>query len=139
MEAASKLLPDEIALATVNSQFLQKHSSSARAVLASAQVLHILGQLVEEIESNVFSLFNPDVDLDIDVSQPHASLLALADFRFFADCIKSSPGFNGRTVEESRRIQTGMRQEVRIIDDIQGRNGGCRSQEGCIRPTNRTT
>ena len=101
MEAASKLLPDEIALATFNSQFLQKHSSSARAILASAQVLHILGQLVEEIESNVFSLFNPDVDLDIDVSQPHASLLALADLRFFADCIRSSPVLDGRTVEES--------------------------------------
>ena len=99
-ETVSKLLPDEIALATFNSQYLQKHSSSGRGVLASAQVLHILGQSMDEIESNVFALFNPDVDLDIDVSQPLSSRFALADSSSLADCIGSSPVFDGGTVEE---------------------------------------
>lgn len=63
------MLPDEVTLATFNSQYLQKHSTSAKAVLASAQVLKLLRHPTEEIESAVFVLLNPDVDLGIKVRE----------------------------------------------------------------------
>jgi len=64
-ESLSKILPGEISLETFNSQYLQRHSSSALAVLASAKVSHQLQAPREEVEAVVFTTLNEDVQLDI--------------------------------------------------------------------------
>ncbi|PSR74379.1 hypothetical protein PHLCEN_2v9887 [Hermanssonia centrifuga] len=63
--AAADLVPADLSLETYNSQYLQKHSTSPRAILASAQALHILGAPVEEVESTTFGVLNPEVERDI--------------------------------------------------------------------------
>ncbi len=66
--AAADLVPADLSLETYNSQYLQKHSTSPRAILASAQALHILGAPAEEVESTTFGVLNPEVERDIRVS-----------------------------------------------------------------------
>lgn len=60
-ESLATLLPDEVALETFNSQYLQRHSTSAQAILASAKVLLKLDAPRGEVESTVFTVFGPEV------------------------------------------------------------------------------
>jgi len=64
-------------LDTFNSQYLQRHSSSWEAILAVAEVYVKLNAPISEIESTVFGVLAPEVDLDI-----KAALKAL---RFLVD------------------------------------------------------
>ncbi|KZT28069.1 N-terminal acetyltransferase A, auxiliary subunit [Neolentinus lepideus HHB14362 ss-1] len=63
--ALQELIPDEVSLETYNSQYLQKHSTSPRAILSCARALHRLEAPMEEVENQLFTLFNADVDLDV--------------------------------------------------------------------------
>lgn len=65
--ALSDLLPEEVSLETFNSQYLQRHSTSCKAILASTKVLHKLGTPVAEIESTAFGSLNPEVSSDFAV------------------------------------------------------------------------
>lgn len=66
--ALTNLLPDELSLELFNSQYLQRHSTDARAILASAKVSRLLNAPKDEVESAVFAALNPDVQLDIKAS-----------------------------------------------------------------------
>ncbi|KAH9932197.1 NMDA receptor-regulated protein 1-domain-containing protein [Fomitopsis serialis] len=50
-DALAKLLPDELSLEHFNAQYQQKHSSSGKAILASAKVSRLLSAPVEQIEA----------------------------------------------------------------------------------------
>jgi len=64
-EAAAKLVPEDVSLETFNSQYLQRQSTSPKAILASAKAIQRIGTSpIEEIESTVFGILNPDVTLD---------------------------------------------------------------------------
>lgn len=63
-EALAKLLPDELSPETFNSQYLQRHSTSAAAVLACAKVLVKLQVPREQVEETVFGLLSADVKFD---------------------------------------------------------------------------
>lgn len=67
--ALTNLLPDELSLELFNSQYLQRHSTDARAILASAKVSRLLNAPKDEVESAVFAALNPDVQLDIKTAQ----------------------------------------------------------------------
>ncbi|KZT00643.1 NMDA receptor-regulated protein 1a [Laetiporus sulphureus 93-53] len=73
-EALTKLLPEELSLELYNSQYLQRHSTDARAILACAKVSHLLQAPRGEVEDATFAVLNPDVKLDIKTS------LAVHDF-----------------------------------------------------------
>jgi len=77
----AKLLPDGLPLETFNSQYLQQHSTSGKAILASAKVLSLLGSPLEEIESTVFGVLNPETQLDTNTAQ---------DVRTFLKDLKST-------------------------------------------------
>lgn len=66
-EAIAKHIPDDLSLETFNSQYLQRHSTESQAVLASAKVLQKLNAPLSEVEETAFSLFGPEVRLDIPV------------------------------------------------------------------------
>lgn len=66
-EFISAILPDETSLETFNSQYLQRHTSSAAAVLAAAKVLRKLDASREEVEVVLFTAIQTDVQLDIRV------------------------------------------------------------------------
>jgi N-alpha-acetyltransferase 15/16, NatA auxiliary subunit len=66
-ELLSSILPDEISLETFNSQYLQRHSSSAAAVLAAAKVSRKLDATREEVEDILFTTLKGDIQLDIKV------------------------------------------------------------------------
>lgn len=63
-----KLLPDEVSMEAFNSQYLQRHSSRADAVLAAAKVSRTLGAPREEVEASLFNALNADVELRLEVS-----------------------------------------------------------------------
>ena len=50
-----------------NSQYLQKQGSSSKAILASAQASWKLSVPVEEVESTVFGLLNPELHTSVKV------------------------------------------------------------------------
>ncbi|KAG5654558.1 hypothetical protein H0H81_000083 [Sphagnurus paluster] len=64
-QALTQLLPEELALETYNGQYLQRHSSVPRAVLAAAQVAKALGAPIQEIEEITFGTLRDDCVLDI--------------------------------------------------------------------------
>ncbi|KZT68345.1 N-terminal acetyltransferase A, auxiliary subunit [Daedalea quercina L-15889] len=64
-DAVAKLLPENLSIEHFNAQYLQKHSGDGRAILASAKVSRLLGAPMDQVESSVFSVFNPDASLDI--------------------------------------------------------------------------
>lgn len=72
-DAVAKLVPSEISLETFNSQYLQRHSTQPRAVLAAAKALRILQSPLAEIEEAVFALFAESVKLVVTVSFQLAS------------------------------------------------------------------
>ncbi|KAI0766255.1 NMDA receptor-regulated protein 1-domain-containing protein [Irpex lacteus] len=68
-ESLKILLPDEIALETFNSQYLQTHSGEPSAVLAFAKALRVLQSPLEEIENVLFDQLRPEFSLDIKTAQ----------------------------------------------------------------------
>lgn len=66
-ESVAALKPAEVSLDAFNSQYLQHHSSSASAVLASAKVSHILDAPREEVESVLFTTLADGVQLCLEV------------------------------------------------------------------------
>lgn len=66
-ESLAKLLLDEVALDTFNSQYLQKHPGNCKAVLAFAKAVRVLGGSQEEIENALFDQLRPEFSLDIEV------------------------------------------------------------------------
>jgi peptide alpha-N-acetyltransferase len=65
--SVESLCPSEISLETFNSQYLQRHSTFAPAILAVANASQKLGASDEELNDTLFSVFNPEVDLTIPV------------------------------------------------------------------------
>ncbi|GLB39170.1 putative N-terminal acetyltransferase A, auxiliary subunit [Lyophyllum shimeji] len=65
LEALQKLLPDELSLDTYNSQYLQRHASEPRSVLAAAKVAQTLEAPLPDVEATVFSVLGPESKLDI--------------------------------------------------------------------------
>jgi peptide alpha-N-acetyltransferase len=74
-ELLSSILPDEISLETFNSQYLQRHSSSAAAVLAAAKVSRKLDATREEVEDILFTTLKGDIQLDIKTAHTIISFL----------------------------------------------------------------
>ena len=70
-DALARLLPDEVSLEHFNAQYLQKHSSDGRAILASATVSRLLNAPTDQVESSVFAVFNPETSLDLKVGFAH--------------------------------------------------------------------
>lgn len=66
-ESLSAMVPAELSLETLNSQYLQTHSSSSSAILATAKVQQRLGAPREEIEASLFNTLGADTQLDIKV------------------------------------------------------------------------
>lgn len=66
-EFLSSILANEVSLETHNSQYLQRHSSSAPAVLAASRVAQKLGAAREEVEAILFTTLQAEVQLDIKV------------------------------------------------------------------------
>ncbi|CAK5272671.1 unnamed protein product [Mycena citricolor] len=71
-DSVAKLLPTDVSLEAFNSQYLQRHSTSAPAVLAVSKVSAKLGAPADE---TVFSVFNPDVTLTVKDAQSILSYL----------------------------------------------------------------
>ena len=60
------IFPEGVSTETYNTQYLQKHTDSAPAILASAKVAaNVLHAPREEVESMVFSALGEGVLLDI--------------------------------------------------------------------------
>ncbi|KAE9391110.1 N-terminal acetyltransferase A, auxiliary subunit [Gymnopus androsaceus JB14] len=74
-ETLNALLPPDVSLETYNSQYLQRHSSSARAIWASAQASHVLGAPLQEVEEAVFSVLGQGVKLDVETALDISSYL----------------------------------------------------------------
>jgi hypothetical protein len=68
VDAVSKLVPDELSLDTLNSLYLQRHFTDPQANLAAAKVSHKLKAPRDEVETLVFALLAPQVQLNIRVS-----------------------------------------------------------------------
>uniref|UniRef100_A0A5K1JUL3 RTX-toxin n=1 Tax=Ganoderma boninense TaxID=34458 RepID=A0A5K1JUL3_9APHY len=66
--AILKLLPDEVSMEVFNSQYLQRHSSRADAILAAAKVSRTLGAPREEVEASLFNALNADVELKLETA-----------------------------------------------------------------------
>lgn len=65
LETIPKIIPDDVSLETFNSQYLQRHSTCPRAILAAAKVLLNLGAPREEVEETIFTSLRDEVTLDI--------------------------------------------------------------------------
>lgn len=105
------LLPAELALETYNSQYLQRHSTSAKSLLSVARVLFLLKAPQEQIDSTVFSILNPEVQMDIKVRMPIMSenLQLISSYFHTKNPIDRSIGFRilvGSPVTTRRRIPT---------------------------------
>ncbi|TBU45151.1 N-terminal acetyltransferase A, auxiliary subunit [Dichomitus squalens] len=68
LSAIQKLIPDEVSLEVFNSQYLQRHSSRADAVLAAAKVSRTLGAPREEVEASIFTALNADTELKLETA-----------------------------------------------------------------------
>jgi len=65
IESLGTLIPESITLETFNSQYLQRHHSDAKALLAVGRVLQMLESPLTEIENTIFSIFDVEVDLKV--------------------------------------------------------------------------
>ncbi|KAJ7755344.1 NMDA receptor-regulated protein 1-domain-containing protein [Mycena maculata] len=74
-ESIAKLLPDEVSYEAFNSQYLQRHSASAPAVLAAAQVMVKLQAPRDQVEDTVFTVLGAEVLLDIKTALAIAAFL----------------------------------------------------------------
>ena len=61
------LISSEATLEAYNTQYLQRHSVNASAVLGAARALQILGSPRDEIEGVVLSTLNPETNLPLKV------------------------------------------------------------------------
>ena len=68
-ECLTSITPTEVSLETLNSQYLQRHSDSAEAILASAKVSYKLTTPKAEVESLVFTALSEGATLDIKVGE----------------------------------------------------------------------
>ncbi|KAH9477761.1 N-terminal acetyltransferase A complex auxiliary subunit NAA15 [Psilocybe cubensis] len=75
-EAIAKFIPDDLSLETFNSQYLQKHSTDSHTVLAAAKALHKLNLPLADVENTAFTLFSPDVRLDVPTALSTVDFLA---------------------------------------------------------------
>lgn len=66
-ELSSAVLPEDLALETFNSQYLQRHSSSPLSILAAAKVSQQLQAPREEVENTLLTALGESVELDIKV------------------------------------------------------------------------
>lgn len=67
LEILEELIPSSTNLETYNAEYLQRGGASASAILAAARVSQKLGAPEDEVSSTVFNIFNPGVDLSIEV------------------------------------------------------------------------
>lgn len=113
----AKLLPEEVALDTLNSQYLQLHSTSAAAILAAAEASHTLSAPLEEVENITFAVLNPEVDLTVKVGctlpVEFTYIYVFTEDGLECPCIpEPDPKF------QSRRIQVFLRRKVRALHSI---------------------
>ena len=65
--SVAALKPAEVSLDAFNSQYLQRHSSSGAAILASAKVSRVLDAPREEVENLLFTALTEGVQLGLEV------------------------------------------------------------------------
>jgi hypothetical protein len=65
--SVAALKPAEVSLDAFNSQYLQRHASSAAAILASAKVSHVLDAPRDEVENLLFTTLADGVQLGLEV------------------------------------------------------------------------
>ncbi|KAF9068910.1 NMDA receptor-regulated protein 1-domain-containing protein [Rhodocollybia butyracea] len=75
LETLNRLIPEGVSLETFNSQYLQKHSESASAILATAQASRLMGASLQEVQDVVFTVLNDKVALDIKTALEISSFL----------------------------------------------------------------
>jgi len=63
--ALETLITSEMTLEAYNTQYLQRHSVKAQAVLGAARGLQILGSPSDEIEGVILGILNPETDLSL--------------------------------------------------------------------------
>jgi len=68
-EILEELIPSSTNLEVYNAEYLQRGGASASVALAAAKASQTLGAPEDEVSSTVFTLFNPDVDLSIEVGR----------------------------------------------------------------------
>ena len=120
-----ELLSPDVSLETYNSQYLQQHSTSGRGILAAAKVLRLLGATpAEEIDNTIFTVFNPDVQLDVNVSIPTLTLLlpytqivSLTLFPLGRPRHRRLPQIH--PIITGRRVPLSSRQEIRTLHHLQ--------------------
>ena len=81
----SKLVPGELSLDTFNSLYLQRHVTDPQANLAAARVSQRLKAPRDEVETLVFALLAPQVQLNIPVSPSPSGYLIIEKSWDFAD------------------------------------------------------
>ncbi|KAI0727501.1 NMDA receptor-regulated protein 1-domain-containing protein [Fomitopsis betulina] len=74
-DALAKLLPVEVSLEHFNTQYLQKHSTDGRAILASVKVSRLLNAPADQVESSIFAVFNPETTFDLKTAQDALAFL----------------------------------------------------------------
>ncbi|KAI0264685.1 NMDA receptor-regulated protein 1-domain-containing protein [Gloeopeniophorella convolvens] len=93
--ALEALIPGEISLEAYNAEYLQRHSTDAKALLGAAKGLHALGSPRDEVEGVVIGSLNPGVDMPFqtalevwsflkDIDSPRAEEFRAACDRQFA-------------------------------------------------------
>ena len=86
-EWLTTLFPEELSIDTFNSQYLQRHSTSAPAVLAVANVSWMLDASREELETILFATLDENVQLDIKVGRFAAhDAQSKTSYLHFLDC-----------------------------------------------------
>ncbi|KAJ4468810.1 NMDA receptor-regulated protein 1-domain-containing protein [Lentinula aciculospora] len=75
IETIQKMLPEEVSPETFNSQYLQNHSTSGKAILATAQASCALGASLQEMEDLIFTVLRDEVQLDIKTALEISSFL----------------------------------------------------------------
>ncbi|KAH7926272.1 N-terminal acetyltransferase A, auxiliary subunit [Leucogyrophana mollusca] len=126
-EALSAILSEEVSLETYNSQYLQQHSTSAAAILASARVSRKLESPRDEVESLLFTALGAEVELSIETALEIISFLreiqsprvdefrAACDARFELSTVfktrdqlailRKECGGSGDEIEESDKVE----------------------------------
>jgi len=74
--SVAALKPAEVSLDAFNSQYLQRHASSAAAILASAKVSHVLDAPRDEVENLLFTTLADGVQLGLEDALAIVSYLA---------------------------------------------------------------
>jgi N-alpha-acetyltransferase 15/16, NatA auxiliary subunit len=83
------ILPEGLSVETYHSQFLQKHSHSASALLSCAQAAQILEAPKEEVESIIFSSLEEPVEGSIEVFPTCSNAIRmLTSWQFFQNYLQ---------------------------------------------------